>query len=222
VPPQTSRCPPQKRRADRLAQNLGAAHEGVGAPPERRGRRAPSRVGPVARGVAGAPRAGRGAATQGKPATKQPPALEAFFTTALPWSADEIVREYGHRWAVAIPLRDSKASAGLGQDPCRKRQRIAGAHTWRLVMAAARPLWFIVHVDRGTGVPLCRSRPWDRQKVAPSQLDIAEACREALHEAGICPRPRFTPELAENDKEPEYTLPLAAQGAKLMSSTPSV
>lgn len=153
---------------------------------------------------------------QGKPTTKQPgqrkppPAIEAFFTTDLTLSADEIVREYGHRWAVEITIRDSNAFAGLGQDQCRKRQRIVGANTLRLVMAAARTLWFIAHVDRGTGVPLCRYRPWYRQKVAPSQLDVAEACREALHEAGIFPIPRFTPELAENDEEPEHALPLAA------------
>jgi len=141
---------------------------------------------------------------------KPPPALEAFFTTDLTLSVDEIVREYGHRWAVEIAIRDSNAFAGLGHDQCRKRQRIVGANTLRLVLAAARTLWFIAHVDRGTGVPLGRYRPWYRQKVAPSQLDIAEACREALHEAGIFPIPRFTPELAENDEEPAHALPLAA------------
>lgn len=153
---------------------------------------------------------------QGKPATKQqgqrkpPPAIEALFTTDLTLSADEIMREYGHRWAVEIAIRDSNAFAGLGQDQCRKRQRIVGANTLRLVLAAARTLWFIAHVDRGTGVPLCRYRPWYRQKGAPSQLDVAEACREALHEAGIFPISRFTPELAENDEEPEHALSRAA------------
>ena len=58
--------------------------------------------------------------------------------------------------------------------------------------------------------PLCRYRPWYRQKVAPSQLDVAEACREALHEAGIFPIPRFIPELAENQEELDIVLPLAA------------
>ena len=120
------------------------------------------------------------------------------------------MRAYGHRWAVEIAIRDSNAFDGLGQDQCRKRQRIMGANTLRLVLAAARTLWFIAHVDRGTGVPLCRYRPWYRQKAAPSQLDVVEACREALHEAGIFPIPRFTPELAENDEEPEHALPLAA------------
>lgn len=152
----------------------------------------------------------------GTPATKQPgqrkppPALEAFFTTDLAWSAEEIVRAYGHRWAVEIAIRDSNAFAGLGQDQCRKRQRIIGANTLRLVLAAARTLWFIAHVDRSPEVPLCRYRPWYRQKVAPSQLDVAEACRETLHEAGIFPIPRFTPDLVENDEELEHALPLAA------------
>jgi len=151
----------------------------------------------------------------GTPARKQhgprkpPPAIEAFFTTDLSLSAEEIVPEYGHRWAVEMAIRDSNAFAGLGQDQCRKRQRILGANTLRVVLAAARTLWFMAHVDRGMGVPLCRYRPWYRQQVAPSQLDVAEACREALHEAGILPIPRFTPDLAENDEEPEQALPLA-------------
>jgi DDE superfamily endonuclease len=152
----------------------------------------------------------------GKPTLKQhgqrkpPPAIEAFFTTDLSLSAQDILREYSARWAVEIAIRDANAFAGLGQDQCRKHQRIMGANTLRLVMAAARTLWFIEQVERSTAVHLCRYRPWYRQKVAPSQLDVAEACREALQEAGIFPIPRFTPELAENDEEPEHALPLAA------------
>jgi hypothetical protein len=137
---------------------------------------------------------------------KPPPTLEAFFTTDLTLSAEEIVREYGHRWAVEITIRDANAFAGLGQDQCRKRQRIVGANTFRLVMTAARTLWFIDQVECGTTFNLCCYRPWYRQKVAPSQLDVVWACREALQEAGIFPIPRFTPELAENDEEPEYAL----------------
>jgi hypothetical protein len=141
---------------------------------------------------------------------KPPPPVEAFFTTDLSLSAQDILDEYGDRWAVEIAIRDSNAFDGLGQDQCRKRQRIIGANTFRLVLAAARTLWFIAHVDRGTEVPLCRYRPWYRQKAAPSQLDVAEACREALHEAGIFPIPRFIPELAENQEEPDNVFPLAA------------
>jgi hypothetical protein len=147
---------------------------------------------------------------KGQGQRKPLPAIEAFFTTDLTLSAAEIVREYGHRWAVEIAIRDSNAFDGLGQDQCRKRQRIIGANTFRLVLTAARTLWFIAQVDRGTEVPLCRYRPWYRQKGAPSQLDVAEACREALYAAGIFPIPRFTPDLAENQEEPEHALPLAA------------
>ena len=125
-------------------------------------------------------------------------------------SPQDILNEYSKRWAVEIEIRDANAFDGLGQDQCRKRQRIIGANTFRLVMAAARTLWFIAQVDRGTGIQLCRYRPWYRQKLAPSQLDVAWACREALHEAGIFPIPRFIPELAENHEEPENVLSLAA------------
>jgi hypothetical protein len=141
---------------------------------------------------------------------KPPPAVEALFTTDLSWSAHDILSEYGDRWAVEIEIRDAGAFDGLGQDQCRKRQRIMGANTFRLVMAAARTLWFIDQVECGTGVNLCRYRPWYRQKVAPSQLDVVWACREALHEAGIVPIPRFIPDLAENHEEPENAFPLAA------------
>jgi hypothetical protein len=141
---------------------------------------------------------------------KPPPAIEAFCTTALALSAQDIWNEYGDRWAVAMEIRDANACDGLGQDQCRKRQRIIGANTFRLVMAAARPLWFIAQVERGTGGHLCRYRPWYRQKVAPSQLDGVWACREALPEAGLFPIPRFTPDLAKKHKELEYALPLAA------------
>jgi hypothetical protein len=141
---------------------------------------------------------------------KPPPPVEAFFTTDLTLSPQDILDEYRQRWAVEITIRDSNAFNGLGQDQCRKWQRILGANTFRLFMASARTLWFMAQVECGTGVPLCRYRPWYRQKTAPSQLDVAEACREALHEAGIFPIPRFIPDPAENQEEPENVLPLAA------------
>jgi hypothetical protein len=109
-----------------------------------------------------------------------------------------------------MAIRDTHAFDGLGREQCRKRQRIVGANTFRVVMAAARTLGFIDQGERGTPFNLCSSRPWDRQKVAPSQLDVGWACREALQEAGIFPIPRFPPALAENHEEPEQALPLAA------------
>jgi hypothetical protein len=141
---------------------------------------------------------------------KPPPAIEAFFTTNLTLSAQDILNEYADRWAVEIEIRDTGAFDGLGQDQCRKWQRILGANTFRLLMAAARTLWFIAQAERGTGVNLCRYRPWYRQKVAPGQLDVVWACRESLHEAGIFPIPRFSPDLVENHEEPDNALPLAA------------
>ena len=88
---------------------------------------------------------------------KPPPPVEAFFTTDLTLSTQDILNEYADRWSVEIAIRDANAFDGLGQDQCRKRQRIIGANTFRLVMAAARTLWFIDHVERGmtfTAVPL--------------------------------------------------------------------
>jgi hypothetical protein len=136
--------------------------------------------------------------------------VEAFFTTDLALSLEEILAQYRERWAVEITLRDSNAFTGFGQDQCRKYTRVVGANTLRLVLAAARTLWFVEQASRTGALDLTRYRPWYRHKVAPSQLDIVWACREALQDAGVFPMPRFTPDLATIPQEPENALPLAA------------
>jgi hypothetical protein len=141
---------------------------------------------------------------------KPPPGLEAFFTTDLTLSVEEILTHYRDRWAVEITIRDGYAFAGLGQDQCRKVERSVGANTLRLVLAAARTLWFVEYACQAEAIDLGRYRPWYRQKCAPSQLDILWACREALHDAGVFPIPRFVPDLTENHKEPVNTFLLAA------------
>jgi len=136
--------------------------------------------------------------------------VEALFTTDLTLSLETILAQYRERWAVEITLRDSNAFTGFGQDQCRKYTRVVGANTLRLVLAAARTLWFVEQTSRAAPLDLQRYRPWYRKKCAPSQLDVVWACREALHEAGVFPIPRFAPALAEIQQEPENTLPLAA------------
>jgi hypothetical protein len=121
-----------------------------------------------------------------------------------------ILAQYRDRWAVEITIRDSPACAGFGQDQCRKRERVVGANTLRLVLAAARTLWFVEQTSRAVPLDLQRSRPWYRHKCAPSQLDSVWACREMLQEAGVFPTPRFTLALAINREEPEIVLSLAA------------
>ena len=141
---------------------------------------------------------------------KPPPPVEAFFTTDLTLSLEAILAQYRERWAVEITLRDSNGYAGFGQDQCRKHERVVGANTLRLVLAAARTLWFVEQASRTVTLDLTRHRPWYRHKQAPSQLDIVWACREALPDAGVFPIPRFAPGLAKIPQEPENTLPLAA------------
>jgi hypothetical protein len=56
---------------------------------------------------------------------------------------------------VEITLRDSKAFAGFGQDQCRKYQRVVGANSLRLLLAAARTLWFVAQTSHaGTAVKI--------------------------------------------------------------------
>jgi DDE superfamily endonuclease len=146
-----------------------------------------------------------------KPGQRKPlPPVEAFFTTDLTLSLEAILAQYRERWAVEITIRDSNAFAGFGQDQCRKYERVVGANTLRLVLVAARTLWFVETTARATQLPLKRYRPWYRQKYAPSQLDILWTWREALHSAGVFPIPRFTPGLTEIPRELENPLPLAA------------
>lgn len=146
-----------------------------------------------------------------KPGQRKPlPPVEAFFTTDLTLSLATILAQYRERWAVEITIRDSNAFAGFGQDQCRKRERVVGANTLRLVLMAVRTLWFVEQTYQTTHLDLTCYRPWYRHKVAPSQLDIVWTCREALQNAGVFPIPRFVPGLAEMPQEPENALPFAA------------
>jgi hypothetical protein len=113
--------------------------------------------------------------------------LEAFFSTEVALSPHAILETYADRWAMEIDIRDGHAYYGVAQDQCRKCEHILGANTFRLLMAAARTLWFIVSSEQHADVSLQRFRPWYRHKVAPSQFDVAWACREDLQEAGIFP-----------------------------------
>ena len=87
---------------------------------------------------------------------------------------------------------------------------MVGANTLRLLLAAARTLWFIVTSAQHADMALQRFRPWYRHKVAPSQFDVVWACREVLQEAGIFPIPRFFTAVAENQQEIDTLEPIAA------------
>jgi hypothetical protein len=136
--------------------------------------------------------------------------LEAFFSTDVSLSPHTILETYEDRWAIEIDIRDGHAYYGVAQDQCRKCAHIVGANTLRLLMAAARTLWFIVSSEQQAEVSLRRFRPWYRHKVAPSQFDVAWACREVLQEAGIFPIPRVFIAVAENQQEIDKPKPIAA------------
>lgn len=117
---------------------------------------------------------------------------------------------YEDRWAIEIDIRDGPASYGIAQDHGRKFTHIGGAHTFRLLMAAARTLWFIVTSEQQPDVTLQRLRPWYRQKVAPSKFDVAWAFQEILQEAGIFPIPRVFTAVAKNRQEGDTSKLVAA------------
>ena len=136
--------------------------------------------------------------------------LEAFFSTDVSLSPQAMLETYEDRWAIEIDIRDGHAYYGIAQDQCRKFAHIVGANTFRLLMAAARTLWCIVSSEPHADVALQRFRPWYRHKVAPSQFDVAWACREVLQEAGIFPIPRFFTPVAENQQEIDKSELIAA------------
>ena len=138
--------------------------------------------------------------------------LEALCSTDVSLSAHALLETYEDRWAMAMAIRDGPAYDGVAQDQCRQFERLVGAHTLRFLMAAARPLWFSVKREQQADVALPRLRPWYRHKVAPSQFDVAWACREDLQEAGIFLIPRFFPAVPENQQELDKSELLAASG----------
>ena len=135
--------------------------------------------------------------------------LEAFFSTDVSLAPHAILETYEDRWAMEIDIRDGHAYYGIAQDQCRKFERIIGANTLRLLLAAARTLWFIVTSEQQADVALqrfCRGIV----KVTPSQFDVAWACREVLYEEGIFPIPRFFTAVAENQQDIDESKPIAA------------
>jgi hypothetical protein len=136
--------------------------------------------------------------------------LAAFLSTDVRLTVPALLETYDDRWAIAIAIRDGHASDGIAQDHGRTYEPIVGAHTWRLLLAAARTLWFISPSAQQTDVSLQRCRPWSRQKSAPSQFDVMWACRAVLHETGIFPLPRFFIGVAENQPELDPSQPRAA------------
>jgi hypothetical protein len=141
---------------------------------------------------------------------KPSPPIAAVFTTARTLWLEAILTQSREPWAVEISSRDSTAFAGLGQDQCRKRKRVVGATTFRLVLTAARTLWLVEHTARGPAIARGGYRPWSRQKLAPTQLDLVWPWREALHAAGVFPIPRVAPGRVQNPDRPAQPLPLAA------------
>ena len=155
-PPRSPRAEavPRRKGYYLVAKNLGVQAVRLAAPSHRSGGARSSMDRAVAYRVAGTtPSGGRGAPSAAvpsrKPGQRKPlPRVEAFFTTDLTLSLDAILAQYRERWAVEITIRDGNAFAGFGQDQCRKQERVVGVNTLRLLLAAARTLWFVEHTAR--------------------------------------------------------------------------
>ena len=120
-------------------------------------------------------------------ATRQKKELEAFFSSLLLLDMKQILQEYRARWSVEILIREAREHYGLGQDRCRKYERIVGVNGFRMVVGAAQVLWFAREVAQQP-VALTRYQPWYLQKEHPSLHDITWAVRERLLLEGISPK----------------------------------
>ncbi len=123
--------------------------------------------------------------------TKQKKPLEAFFTTWLGLEGPSILAEYRGRWSIEILIREAREHYGLGQDRCRRFERIVGVNGLRMVIGAAQVLWFAREVEQKLAqhkpVALHPYQPWYAQKEHPSLHDIVWAVRERLLQEGITP-----------------------------------
>lgn len=117
--------------------------------------------------------------------------IEAFFSTDVSLNKEEILDEYGKRWAVEINIRDANAFYGFGADQCQSYRCIVGVNTFRALLAACRSLWFLQHTEKNAAVNLLNGRPWYRKKKYPTQADVYWMFKENLTIQGIRPTPAF-------------------------------
>ena len=158
----------------------------------------------------------------GTKAFGRPKPVEAVFSTEVSLSPPAILETYADRGAIEIAIRDGHAYYGVAQDQCRKLVHIVGANTFRLLMPAARTLWCIVTSEQRGNVVLQRCRPWYRQKVAPSQCDVAWAWRAVLPETGIFPYLAFSLLWPKISQRVMHQSRLLLETTKLMPSVVSV
>ncbi|MBN2872032.1 MAG: transposase, partial [Halothiobacillaceae bacterium] len=113
--------------------------------------------------------------------------LEAFFTSRCCLGVEELLQEYRDRWSVEILIREAKQCYGLGQDRCRRYERIVGINGLRMLVGACQVLWFARELDEQKEAALRPYQPWYEQKQKPSLHDITWAVRERLMAEGITP-----------------------------------
>jgi hypothetical protein len=136
--------------------------------------------------------------------------LEAFFSTDVQLTAEQILAYYQARWTIEIAICASVGFYGLAQDGCRKFERIVAINSLRLLFAAAQLLWFIAQTRQRGRCKLRHYRPWYRHKLTPSLGDAMWACRESLYAVGITPTVGFWEDVLVIQGHSDAGLPRAA------------
>lgn len=106
--------------------------------------------------------------------------IQAFYSTRLEQSAEEILTEYAERWSIEEAFQASKSHLGFGQPQGWSRLAVLRTAPIAMLLYSLIVLWFerVGHVAYRPPV-----RPWYRTKTRPSFLDmLATLKRESLRE----------------------------------------
>ena len=105
---------------------------------------------------------------------------QAFYTTDLGLTAEEILTGYAQRWAIEVAFENGKSHFGFEDPQSRNRKAVERTAPMSLVLYSLVVVWFAEKGHKKCKFP---KRPWYTKKATPSFLDImATLRRESLRE----------------------------------------
>jgi len=103
---------------------------------------------------------------------------EALLSSDLSLTAEEAILGYLKRWSVEVAYCDSKQFLGLHEPQVYSEKAVQRAHPMAWFTASLVVLWY-----QKTGIDeeqAQRHRPWYKDKVSPTFVDMLSCCRLAL------------------------------------------
>ena len=105
--------------------------------------------------------------------------VEAFFSTDLEISAEQLLHTYSLRWDIEVSFRDLKQFLGLKEYTCRTKKAVQRIVPFIGLLYSLVILWFAkaIEQDIPVVVPL---RPWYRTRKGPSFEDMLRTLQHSL------------------------------------------